>query len=336
MKTTERQLFLLSLLQTRRELSGALLASRLNISDRTLRRDIDRLRAMGYSVRATMGPEGGYQLEAGKVLPPIVLDDDQAMAVAIALSAATTLGAGIEEAAIRALGAIRQVMPAPLRHRLDAFEVTAVGRPREGAPVTAPLDVLVDLATAISDKQALQFDYASLGRGKSGEEPTARRAEPHHLAISHGRWYLVAWDLDRDDWRLFRVDRISPRIKRGARFIPRSMPGGAASEFVSAKFKGSRTNEWGCRGTVLIHLPAHAVLPFAGDGTVTAVDERSCTFESGSWSWGALAASFGRFEVAMEVIGPPELAAAFATLAERYRQAGAQQQTSPSSSFIAR
>lgn len=321
MSSTERQLHLLSLLQTRRELPGALLASRLNISDRTVRRDIDRLRAMGYNIRATMGPDGGYQLEAGNVLPPIVLDDDQAMAVAIALSAATTLGAGIEEAAIRALGAIRQVMPSPLRHRLDAFELTAVGSPREAAPVTASLDVLVDLATAISDRQTLQFDYTGRGGVSGGEEPTARRAEPHHLAISHGRWYLVAWDLDRDDWRLFSVDRVSPRIKRGARFIARSVPGGAVSEFVSAKFKGSRTNEWACRGTVIIHLPAHEVLPFAGDGKVTAVDEGSCTFESGSWSWGALAASFGQFEVAMEVVGPPELAAAFATLAERYRQA---------------
>lgn len=240
--------------------------------------------------------------------------------MAIAHSAATTLGAGIEEPAIRALGAIRQVMPLPLRHRLDAFELTAVGGPREAALVSASLDVLVELATAISDRQTLQFDYTGRGGFSGGEEPTARRAEPHHLAISHGRWYLVAWDLDRDDWRLFSVDRVSPRIQRGARFIARSVPGGA-SEFVSAKFKGSRTNEWACRGTVIIHLPAHAVLPFAGDGKVTAVDERSCTFESGSWSWGALAASFGQFEVAMEVVGPPELAAAFATLAERYRQA---------------
>jgi len=322
MTTTERLLCLLSLLQTRREWPGSLLASRLNVSDRTVRRDIDRLRAMGYGIQATIGPEGGYRLDAGRALPPLLLDDDQAVAVAIALSAATTLGAGIEEAAIRALGTIRQVMPTPLRHRLDTLEVTAIDRPGAAASVTASLDVLVTLAQAIRDRQNLHFDYAPRDGADDGEPRTLRRVEPHHLALSHGRWYLVAWDLDREDWRLFSVDRIHPRMPLGARFIPRTLPGGEVKEFVAARFKGSDVNEWACRGSVRLHLPARAVLPFAGDGKVTAVDSQTCTLESGSWSWGSLAASFGRFEVEMEVVGPPELAAAFAALAERYARTG--------------
>ena len=138
---------------------------------------------------------------------------------------------------------------------------------------------------------------------------------------SHGRWYLLGWDLDRDDWRLYSVDRVHPRIPSGPRFTPRTVPGGDVSSFVSARFKGSTANQWPCRGTVVLHLPARDVLPFAGDGTVTAIDEHTCSFEAGSWSWASLAASFGRFEAPMEVTGPLELASAFATLAERYGQA---------------
>lgn len=322
MTTTERLLNLLSLLQTRRDWPGSLLASRLNISDRTVRRDIDRLRELGYKIQSTMGPEGGYRLDAGNALPPLLFDDDQAVAVAIALSAATSIGTGIEEAAIRALGTIRQVMPLPLRHRLDALEVTIINRAGDAAPVTASLDVLVSLAHTIRDRRTLYFDYATRDGADNGEARLSRRVEPHHLATSHGRWYLVAWDLDREDWRLFRVDRVHPRLLHGARFISRTVPGGDVNEFVSARFKGSDVNEWACRGTVRLHLPARAVLPFAGDGKVTSVDDHTCILESGSWSWGSLAASFGRFEVAMEVVGPPELAEAFATLAERYAQTG--------------
>jgi predicted DNA-binding transcriptional regulator YafY len=320
MTTTERLLNLLSLLQTRRDWPGSLLASRLNISDRTVRRDIDRLRELGYTIQSTMGPEGGYRLHAGNVLPPIFFDDDQAVAVAIALSVATSAGAGIEEAAIRALGTIRQVMPLPLRHRLDALEITTIDSPGSAAPVTSSLDVLVTLAQTIRDRQTLCFDYPTRDGVEYGEQRSMRRVEPHHLVTSHSRWYLVAWDLDREDWRLFRVDRIHPRVPFGTRFLPRTVPGGDIKEFVSARFKGSDVNEWACRGIVRLHLPASEVLPFAGDGKVTPVDLHTCTLELGSWSWGSLAATFGKFEVAMEVVGPPELALAFEVLAERYAQ----------------
>ena len=299
MTTTSRLLTLLSLLQTRRDWPGSVLASRLGITDRTVRRDIDRLREMGYRIETTMGPDGGYRLDSGAELPPLLFD------------AAPALGAGIGEAAIRALATMRQVMPSRLRHRLDTLEVTTVARPGEVASIGISLDVLVTLAQAIRDRVTLRFDYGD----------ALRRAEPHHLAVSDGRWYLVAWDLDRDDWRIYRVDRLQPRIPHGAPFTPRTVPGGDVDAFVSARFKGADANAWPCRGTVLLHLPARDVLPYAGDGTVTAVDQHTCTLEMGSWSWGALAASFGRFDAEMEVVGPPELAEAFGVLAERYSRA---------------
>ena len=318
MTTTSRLLTLLSLLQTRRDWPGSVLASRLEVTDRTVRRDVERLREMGYRIDATMGPDGGYRLDAGNELPPLLLDDDQTVAVAIALQVAPSVGAGIEEAAIRALGTIRQVMPARLRHRLEGLNVTTIGRPGEAAPTEVPLDLLVRLANTIRDREVLRFDYDAAGTAE-GSLAAPRRAEPHHLVTSHGRWYLVAWDLDRDDWRTYSAHRIHPRVPNGPRFTPRTVPGGDVQQFVSGRFKGSDVNAWACRGTVTLHLPATEVLPFAGDGTVVAIDESRCSLEIGSWSWGSLAASFGRFEVAMEDVSPPELVEAFAVLAERYR-----------------
>lgn len=313
--TTARLLRLLSLLQTRRDWPGTLLADRLEISHRTVRRDVDRLREMGYSIHATMGPDGGYRLEAGSELPPLLFDDDQAIALAVALQSATVTGVGIEEAAMRALTTVRQVMPSRLRHRLDSLSFTTMA----AGPESVSPDVLLALSTAIRAGELLRFDYAT-----PGHEAVLRRVEPHHLIVALGRWFLVAWDRDRDDWRTFRADRIAPRTPTGPRFTRRQVPGGDVGEYVSAQFKGADgVNTWPCRGTVILHLPATEVLPFAGDGIVEDLGPNRCSLEIGSWSWGALAASFGRFEAEMEVVGPPELAAAFGEVARRYGAAGA-------------
>lgn len=323
MTTTARLLNLLSLLQARHEWPGPVLASRLEISDRTVRRDIERLRAMGYGIQSTMGPVGGYRLDAGAELPPLLFDDDQTVAVAIALQLAPAVGAGIEEAAMRALGTIRQVMPSRLRHRLDGLDITTIGRPGDAVPASIPLAVLVTLANTIRAHETLRFDYVA--RDATHELPPLlppRRVEPHHLVTSYGKWFLVAWDLEHDDWLLYSVDRVHPRTPTGPRFTARTVPGGDVHDFVSARFKGSDTNEWACRGTVILHLPAREVMPFAGDGTVVALDEHRCSLTVGSWSWGALAASFGRFEVPMEVLGPVELSTAFTELANRYAATG--------------
>lgn len=316
---TSRLLNLLSLLQTQRDWPGSLLAERLEVSDRTVRRDVERLREMGYSINATMGTDGGYRLAAGSELPPMLFDDDQTVAIAIALQTATVVGDEIGEGAIRALTTMRQVMPSRLRHRLDALEITAIRqRPGDGTPGAVSLEVLLSLATTIRAREVLRFDYAS--RLASTDDPSRppRRVEPHHLVTAQGHWYLLAWDLERDDWRMFSADRITPRVPNGPRFNPREVPGGDVHEFVSARFKGSNINEWPCIGTVILDLPVEEVLPFAGDGTVRPYGDGRCTLESGSWSWGSLAASYGRFEVSMEVLNPPELTKAFTVLAERY------------------
>lgn len=307
--TTSRLLALLSLLQTRRAWPGGLLADRLGVSHRTVRRDVDRLREMGYRIGATMGPDGGYRLDAGSELPPLLFDDEQAVALAVALQAAGTAGAGIEEAAARALATVRQVMPSRLRHRVDAVRFTALPDAARATAEQVSPGVLMALSTATRAHEVLRFDYAGSGR---------RRAEPHHVVTTHGRWYLVAWDLDRDDWRVFRADRISPRTPGGPRFVPREVPGGSVRDFVSARFKGSEgADDWPCTGRVVIGLPAEAVLPYAGDGTVEDLGPDRCGFESGAWSWVALAAALCRFDADVEVVGPPELKEAFGVLAAR-------------------
>ncbi|SDZ06572.1 helix-turn-helix transcriptional regulator [Herbiconiux ginsengi] len=328
MTTTSRLLTLLSLLQTRRDWPGAVLAGRLGISHRTVRRDIDRLREMGYRIEATMGPDGGYRLDAGSELPPLLFDDDQVVALAVALQAATATGAGIGEAAVRALTTVRQVMPSRLRHRLDAVEFTALPSGPGAASDPVSPDVLIALSTAVRAHEVLRFDYAN-DRASHSPDPggpaiprPARRVEPHHLVTSNGRWYLVAWDLEREDWRIFRADRIAPRTPTGPRFTPKAVPGGDVAAYVSARFKGSdRTDRWPCLGKVVLHRPASEVLPFVGDGTVEDLGPDRCVVEAGSWSWIALAASLGRFDAAVDVIGPPELAQAFAVLADRSARA---------------
>ncbi|MGY2080064.1 helix-turn-helix transcriptional regulator [Modestobacter sp. SYSU DS0657] len=215
--TSSRLLALLSLLQARRDWPGAVLAERLGVTPRTVRRDVDRLRELGYPVQAVKGPDGGYRLAAGAQLPPLLFDDDQAVALAVALRVAAASGAGITEAAARALATVRQVMPARLRHRVDAVQVTPV--PADGDQLDPA--VLVALTTAIRAREVLRFDHAAASSGDDpAQPPPLRRVEPHHLVSRAGRWYLVGWDLDRADWRTFRADRISPRTPTGPRFTP--------------------------------------------------------------------------------------------------------------------
>jgi predicted DNA-binding transcriptional regulator YafY len=308
-KTSARLLALLSLLQARRDWPGPLLAQRLDVSERTVRRDVDRLRELGYPIVAAKGPDGGYRLDAGTDLPPLLFDDEQAVALAVALQIATTTGAGIEEAAARALTTVRQVMPARLRHRIDTLQITAVERP--GPQVDSA--VLMAVSAAVHAREVLRFDY-------NGETPP-RRAEPHHLVTWGRRWYLVAWDLDREDWRTFRVDRIAPRTPTGPRFTPRELPGGDVSAFVANRFRGFFTGDWPCRGEVILDLPAAAVSRYVYDGVVEELGPHRCRVVVGSWSWPGLAATIGRFDADIEVVGPAELKDAFANLARRYANA---------------
>ncbi|MEV0697828.1 WYL domain-containing protein [Saccharopolyspora sp. NPDC050389] len=323
-KTSARLLSLLSLLQARRDWPGALLAERLEVSERTVRRDVDRLRELGYPVVATKGSDGGYRLDAGAELPPLLFDDEQAIALAVALQIAATAGAGIEEAATRALNTVRQVMPARLRYRIDTFQVTAV----EPAPQPTPQvdsGVLMTLSAAVRAREVLRFDYNPISpsrAGDSGVQAPPRRVQPHHLVTWGGRWYLVAWDLDREDWRTFRADRITLRIPTGPRFTPRELPGGDVAAFVAGRFRGfDGSGDWPCRGEVILDVPAAAVSPYVRDGVVEELGPNRCRLVLGSWSWPGLAATIGRFDADIEVIGPVELKDAFAHLARRYADA---------------
>jgi len=321
-KTSARLLSLLSLLQARRDWPGALLADRLEVSPRTVRRDVDRLRELGYPIVAAKGPDGGYRLDAGTELPPLLFDDEQAIALAVALQIATTTGAGIEEAAARALTTVRQVMPTRLRRRIDTLQVTAVERP------TPQVDsnVLMALSAAVHACEVLRFDYytpaspSGAGHDSTGTPP--RRVQPHHLVTWGGRWYLVAWDLDRGDWRTFRADRITPRTPTGPRFTPRELPGGEVAAFVANRFRGfDGSGDWPCRGEVILDLPAAVVSRYTRDGIVEELGPTRCRLVLGSWSWPGLAATIGRFDADIEVVGPAELKDAFAHLARRYANA---------------
>jgi predicted DNA-binding transcriptional regulator YafY len=309
-KTSGRLLSLLSLLQLRRDWPAQLLADRLEVSPRTVRRDVDRLRELGYPIRTSKGPDGGYRLEAGTELPPLLFDDEQAVALAVALQTAIATS-GVGEAAARALSTIRQVMPPRLRHRIDALQVT----PLTVSQTPVDVAVIMDVSTAVHARVVLRFDYR--------DQP--RRVEPHNLVTWSGRWYLVAWDLDRDDWRIFRVDRLSPRTPTGPRFTPRPLPGGDVATFVSARFKGSDdVDQWPCQGEVILHAPAETVVSFVGNGVVEALGPDRCRLVLGGWSWPGLAATIGRFDADIEVVGPAELRAAFGVLARRYASAAAE------------
>ncbi|HUQ57023.1 helix-turn-helix transcriptional regulator [Lentzea sp.] len=310
--TSGRLLSLLSLLQVRRDWPGLLLARRLGVSERTVRRDVDRLRELGYLVQAVKGPDGGYRLEAGSQVPPLLFDEEQAVALAVALRIAVGTGAGIEEAAARALATVRQVMPSRLRQRIDALEIEPAGR---GPQVDT--DLLLALSTAVRACEELRFDYRPPGRpDPGGPDPGGppRRVQPHHLVVRAGRWYLVGWSTEREDWRTYRADRMTLRVPNGPRFTPREVPGGDVAAFLSARFKGSDTTAWPCRGEVVLELPLEDVAPFTGDDTAEAVGPSRTRLLTGSWSWAALAAKLARFDAEIEVVGPAELRNAFAGL----------------------
>jgi predicted DNA-binding transcriptional regulator YafY len=325
-KTSARLLSLLSLLQARRDWPGALLAERLNISPRTVRRDVERLRELGYPVLAFKGPDGGYRLDAGTELPPLLFDDEQAVALAVALQIATTAGAGIEEAAARALNTVRQVMPARLRRRIGTLQVTAIERPAIRPGPQAGSGVLMALSAAVHAREVLRFDYAPASPPGAGDGDGAppRRVQPHHLVTWGGRWYLVAWDLDRGDWRTFRADRITPRTPTGPRFTPRELPGGEVAAFVTSRFQGSGgSGGWPCRGEVILDVAAEVVSRYTREGIVEELGPDRCRLVLGSWSWPGLAAAIGRFDAGIQVVGPAELTDAFAHLARRYADAAA-------------
>ncbi|MFE0639645.1 helix-turn-helix transcriptional regulator [Streptomyces sp. NPDC058866] len=224
--TPARLLSLLSLLQTPREWPGSELAQRLRVSARTIRRDIERLRELGYPVEATLGSEGGYRLVAGAAMPPLLLDDEEAVAIAVGLRAGAGHAIeGVEEASVRALAKLEQVLPSRLRRRVSTLQSATIALTRgDGASVDPR--TLTTMASAVAGPERLRFAY----RARDGAR-SRRLVEPYRLVSTGSRWYLVAYDMEREDWRTFRVDRVDEAFATGARFAPRELPMDA-EEFV--------------------------------------------------------------------------------------------------------
>ena len=309
--SSSRMLALLSLLQTQRDWPGSVLADRLAVSTPAVRRDFDRLRELGYRIGAIKGPDGGYLLAAGSELPPLLFDDEQAVAIAVALQSVPSSGVDIDEAAARALATVRQVMPSRLRHRVDGIRFSGTTNATRVDP-----SVLEAVSAAVRDRMVLRFDYGSR------TDRAARRTEPHAVVAREGRWYLLAWDLERDDWRTFRLDRMTPRVPTGPSFVPRRLPAADAQTYLAARAKGSATEDrWPCTGKVIIDLPARDVEPWIGDGTLEVIDEGSCRITVGSWSWVGVLAAVARFDAPFRVVGPAELNDAAGVLAGRFAAA---------------
>jgi predicted DNA-binding transcriptional regulator YafY len=312
--TSSRLLELLSLLQARREWLGSELADRLEVSRRTIRRDVERLRDLGYPVESLTGPGGGYRLRAGTAMPPLLLDDDEAIAIAVGLrTAARASVTGIEETAVRALVKLEQVLPTHLRRRVGALGSATIA-PAVGGPTVDPQHLTV-IAVACRDTQCLRFAY----RRRDGTV-SRREVEPHSLVNLGRRWYLVAWDRRREDWRTFRVDRLARPASSGIRFTPRMLPSGDAAAYVEQSITGA-PNRYEARVTlhaaadqIASRVPAHW-------GTIEEIDARSCEYRTGDDDLGWLALRIAMLGVDFEVHEPPELAEHLRALAGRLRRA---------------
>jgi predicted DNA-binding transcriptional regulator YafY len=298
--TSSRLLRLLSLLQTRRFWSGAELAERLEVTERTVRRDVDRLRSLGYPVDATSGVAGGYQLGAGASLPPLLLEDDEALAVSIALgTAAASAVTGVEEAAVRALVKLEHVLPPRLRRRMNALRAAVVPIQREMPSVGAA--TLSIIASACRDSEQLRFSY----EGRSGEN-SERLVEPQGLVHAGYRWYLVAWDVNRADFRTFRVDRIVGEITPGARFLPRPPPEGDLKAYVSRSLS---TGAYPLRARVILHAPREDLVKRFSPAAalIQSIDDERSLIETGGRSLESLAGWILMMGVEFTIEEPPEL-----------------------------
>ncbi|GAA2654340.1 helix-turn-helix transcriptional regulator [Streptomyces vastus] len=268
--TPARLLTLLSLLQTPREWPGGELADRLGVSRRTVRRDVDRLRELGYPVQATMGADGGYRLVAGKAMPPLVLDDEEAVAIAVGLRAGAGHALeGVDEASVRALAKLEQVLPSRLRHRVSTLQAATTPLTSGDGASIAP-ETLTVMASTVAGQERLRFAYRS-GDGT----PSKRLTEPYRLVSTGRRWYLVAYDLDREDWRTFRVDRVSEPFATGARFAPRELPTGSAAEYLrQSMYRRQETYEF----EVTFAAPAEVIAARLPKwlGTPEPLDDQSC------------------------------------------------------------
>ena len=313
-ETSGRLLDLLSLLQARRDWPGAELSERLEVSGRTIRRDIGRLRSLGYPVESLTGPAGGYRLRAGTAMPPLLLDEEEAIAIAVGLrTAARSSVAGIEETSIRALVKLEQVLPSHLRRRVAALGSATIAGPVTG-PTVDPQD-LTTIAAACRDSECLRFDY----RSRDGTA-TRREVEPHSLVNLGRRWYLAAWDRRREDWRTFRMDRISRPAGAGRKFTARTLPAKDAAAYVQQSIAGAWSRY---EARVTVHAPADEIatrLPYVA-GALEPIDAHRCEYRTSDDNLEWLAIRIAMLGVDVDVHEPPELIPRLDALARRLLRA---------------
>ncbi|MEU5880203.1 WYL domain-containing protein [Spirillospora sp. NPDC047279] len=312
LETSARLLRLLSLLQSRRDWTGAELAERLEVSARTVRYDVGKLRSLGYPVHAVPGVAGGYRLGAGAALPPLLLDDEEAVAVTVSLrTAAGGSVTGIEESSVRALAKIEQVLPPRLRHRVSALNAYTVPLPAGAPPDPVDADTLTTVAAACRDHRRLRFGY----RTHDGTDDV-REVEPYRLVHTGRRWYLAAWDPSRDDWRTFRVDRLTPRSPAGRSFTPDREP---PPDLVPRSIETALTR---LRARVTVHAPAEVISARLPPSVpVEPVDAETCVVHAGADGPERLALYLLALDADFEADGPPELLRVLAQLGRRCNSA---------------
>ncbi|MEC3975465.1 helix-turn-helix transcriptional regulator [Amycolatopsis sp. H20-H5] len=321
--TSRRALRLLSLLAARRQWSLHELAERLGVSERTVRRDVETLRQLDYPVTTVHGPDGGYRLGADHTLPPLQFDDEQALAVAVALQTAPSTVFGLQDDAARALETLKQVMPAKLQVAMESLRLTRLQNYWEFPAPPIDSTALSTVGGAVRHRHVLIVD--TLRADSSRREPgdadfsPARRIEPHHLVVWAGRWYLVAYDLADDTWQVHRVDRLHPRTTT-LPFAARELPGDDVAQFVMTSHdRGDTPATWQCTGTARLNLPAHTVARWAPGGSVVEhLDPDHCLLTLGAWSWAGIAGILATFDTDLTDLQPPELIQACRRLAHRW------------------
>lgn len=317
-----RTLEILSLLQAQKEWTGADLAARLRVSARTVRRDVDRLRELGYPVNAVRGPGGTYRLAPGATLPPLIFDDDQAIALALALQTAPSSVQDMGDSVKRALRTVTGLMPADLARRLRTFDVAKIENAWEMAPPTVSPALLASLSSAAQDLTLIKFQYRSKLVDSLDDLPVV--AEPYKLVVWSGRWYLIAHNQRDHSWHAYRLDRISDLHSPGWRFKPHEFPEEDLTRFIQLQSdRGDATDAWPCRGTVRMDCPVEVVARWLpGGASIESIDDKITRIRMGAWSWAGLVGLLSTFDCDFVVEDPPELAEAAAKIANRLTRAG--------------
>lgn len=308
--TSARALRLLSLLTAGATLSATEIGDRLDASRRTVRRDVETLRDLGYDVETVHGAGGGYRMRSSAPVPPLVLAEDEVVAVVVALQTASSVLLGLEGSARRALAAVQQVVPRSLRASSEAFPLTVLPNQWEFPAPPLPVGVVREVGSAVRLRQLLRLSL---------EDGPAVRAEPHHLVVWAARWYLVFFAPDQERWRVARLERVRAAAPTGRTFPARQVPGGSVADLVQRTAdRGDLSAPWPCQGAAVLGVPADLAARFApGGAVVEAVSGTTSRLRMGAWSWTGLAGLFLTFGADLGQVEPEELREALRSVRRR-------------------